>query len=506
MFERSPHPPRAYQRRAAQAIVDRALPEGTFVPVTVGGGKTMLSLAAIYALAKERALDTVLVIAPAYARSVWASSDPTIGHVAAYPDVPIAVSEYCAATPILPKQSATLQMVVTNYELVRRAHHLQRLIVWLKGRKTLVVCDESWNLYNPQALQTKAVQSLMHHADRGVLLNGTPGRPEQVYGQITVLNPQAYPVKNYHHWKARYAVMGGFQSREIVRYNPEREAERIAIESRYIVAPLESDVIELPELLPPVTIEAPLTGRTWDLYRQMRDEFVAALDSGECAVAPQAGVKFLRLQQILAGFVGGVEATDEGGVATIETREVGAEKLNATLAWLDGQRLDKAVLWGKFRPEMERLAREIELTGVRAHMLWGKPAGVRAKDHEAARTELKQLFAPRSTDTDRRVIVGHPAAGGAGLDFSGASTAVYLTNAPRLRVRQQSIGRIYRPGQKHKTTIADVVACGPKGQRTVDHAIIAALRAEQDVAEWTAAQWRAAVTGDFEAPTTWSTP
>jgi superfamily II DNA or RNA helicase len=140
------------------------------------------------------------------------------------------------------------------------------------------------------------------------------------------------------------------------------------------------------------------------------------------------------------------------------------------------------------------------------HMLWGKPQGASTKHHEADREELKRVFAPRSTDTARRVIVGHPAAGGAGLDFSGASTAVYLTNAPSLRVRQQSIGRIYRPGQKHKTTIADVVACGPKGQRTVDHAIIAALRAEQDVAEWTAAQWRAAVTGDFEAPTTWSTP
>jgi hypothetical protein len=186
-------------------------------------------------------------------------------------------------------------------------------------------------------------------------------------------------------------------------------------------------------------------------------------------------------------------------------REVGTEKQDALLEWLGGQETGRSILWCRFRPEMERLAKV--LRGIApVHMLWGKPKDVAAKVHEEDRMTLKRLFAPAAPDASRRWIVGHPAAGGAGLDFSGADLAVYATNAQSLRVREQSIGRIHRPGQKSNARVVDIVAVGPKGQLTVDHALIKALREEQDITEWTAAQWRAAVTGDYAAASTWSTP
>ena len=44
-----------------------------------------------------------------------------------------------------------------------------------------------------------------------------------------------------------------------------------------------------------------------------------------------------------------------------------------------------------------------------------------------------------------------------------------------------------------ETIYVDVVATGPAGQSTVDRAILAAIARKDDVAKWTAAQWKEAL-------------
>jgi hypothetical protein len=36
----------------------------------------------------------------------------------------------------------------------------------------------------------------------------------------------------------------------------------------------------------------------------------------------------------------------------------------------------------------------------------------------------------------------------------------------------------------------DVVAVGPKGQKTIDHHTLKALRGKDDMARWTVSEWR----------------
>jgi hypothetical protein len=67
---------------------------------------------------------------------------------------------------------------------------------------------------------------------------------------------------------------------------------------------------------------------------------------------------------------------------------------------------------------------------------------------------------------------------------------VYLSNDFNYRTRAQADGRIDRPGQTQPVQYVDVVATGPKGQRTVDHHILQALRRKEDIATWSALQWR----------------
>lgn len=496
MFEDYPYPaPWPHQVRGAEAIVARRRPEGVLLPHDVGWGKSLTVAAAAYELYRTRQIDTVLVIAPAYARSVWSDPDPVLGEFAKWPLVPLELTEYCAASPALPAACNRLQVVVSNYEFVRRENRMDTLIDWLDdGRATLLVVDESWMCYDALAQQTKAVKAIARSCDRMVLLNGTPGKPEQLYGQITTINATAYPVRNKFHYLARYCRMGGYERRKIVGYQEEHQAERIAVETRYIVPVLESDVVDLPELMPPALIEAQLTTKTWDIYRQMRDEFVAEIDIGTIATAMSAGVKHMRLQQILAGFVGGVEGCDDQDVMTAVSKYVvvGDEKLKAAQTWLDGNNPNKAMLWGRFRPEMARVADALRQSNERVFMLWGKQDSPQ-RDHDDERRRLKLTLAPGSPDGARVRVVGHPAAGGAGLNFSGASVGLWLSAAQSRRVRKQADGRIQRPGQTRRAQFVDVIAVGPQGQKTVDHSTAAALKAEDEWADWTAAQWRAAV-------------
>jgi hypothetical protein len=80
--------------------------------------------------------------------------------------------------------------------------------------------------------------------------------------------------------------------------------------------------------------------------------------------------------------------------------------------------------------------------------------------------------------------------------MAGASDALYASNEWSLQDRDQSEARLDRPGQTKRCSYTDLVAAGPRGERTVDHAILKALRQKRDVASWTVSAWRAVVAGE----------
>jgi hypothetical protein len=105
------------------------------------------------------------------------------------------------------------------------------------------------------------------------------------------------------------------------------------------------------------------------------------------------------------------------------------------------------------------------------------------------RLAAKQFLAP-GKDPRSGAVCGNPKAGGASSNYAACNIAVYLSNGPALIERTQSIGRIERPGATQPMLIVDVLATGPKGQKTIDHAILKSLRSKDDMAQWTVEQWR----------------
>lgn len=80
-----------------------------------------------------------------------------------------------------------------------------------------------------------------------------------------------------------------------------------------------------------------------------------------------------------------------------------------------------------------------------------------------------------------------------GLNLTAAHTVVYLSNDYSLKTRLQSEDRVHRPGQRNVVSYFDVIAVGPNGQRTIDAAIVKALRDKNDLASWTTGAWVAAL-------------
>jgi len=472
----------------------------------VGVGKSKQVVDALCHAYTRHWTDAAIAVTPGFARSVWASTDPLLGEVSkhAWADVSYSLVEYCARRPHLPEgvfdAPSPLHVITTNYEFLRRAERLDPLIAWAKDRRTWLILDESWAVKTHNADQTRAVKRLRKVCQNVVLLNGTPGRPDEVYSQFDLMDPRIIGVKNYWAFKARYCVMGGWMGKQIVGY--QRMDEFAARTKPYALQrPATCLGLDKPVYM---TIEARLTPSTWAKYVAMRDELMVWLDQqdqGAVSVALQAGVRTMRLTQILAGFLGGVETEGldlddpEGTAAPATTREVGREKMDAVMAFLDAHPVQKAVLWCRFRPEMDRIAAELALQGSVVYLLQGQQ-----KPDDRERT--KRAFAPGApsplTTADAACsperLVGHPAAGGAALNFAAAHLAIYISNGWSLKDRKQSEGRLVRPGQMQPVLFVDVVAVGPDGQRTLDHQILAALRANEDIAQWTAATWRQRLT------------
>jgi hypothetical protein len=502
----------------------REVPGCFFIADEVGAGKTKQCVDTGQLLFLAREIDTIVTLTPGFARSTWADPDEEIGEVAkhCWANVPNIVHEYHGSYADLDLAPRALHWIVSNYEFIREKPRLEHLIKLLKGRKTWLIVDESWAVKG-NSNQTKAVLKLRNkRASRVTLLNGTPladGKPSDLYYQFKILDESIIGCPTRAHFKAKHCVMLQGTNRVVDYQNLDELNARIA---PYVLSRRTRDCFDLPPMLPPVTVEAKLSAPNWKLYCEQRDDMVTFLKN-EVSITKNALNKAMRLSQICSGFLGGLEEASAPAVTGIAapmpawlrkqqglpyedpsvhsqanpsatadlagptervTREVGREKLDAFLFWLTtAQRQpDKLIVWTCFTPELQRLAKELA-------QVYPSVLQLRGGQTPEERRITKLALAPGAKG--RAAVVGNTGAGGASLNFSAANIMVFMSNDVALIKRTQAIGRIERPGATQPMLIVDVVATGPKGQKTVDHHTIKRLRNKQDMATLTVAQWRA---------------
>ena len=496
-------PPREHQKIGANKLFESPF---FMLADEMGAGKTKQVIDAAQMLYHEGIIHRVIVIAPASVVGVW--FDQELGELAKHlwEGSPSRVFKYRGKIEYWDWHvigDHYLRWVITNFEFIRSKERLQKLL-FAADQKTLLVIDESSYVKSSGAAQTRSCQKLRKRCGRIVLLNGTPvsHSPMDMFSQGNLMHEKILECNTKTHFKARYASMSPVLSR---RGNPLKSPRGFAITkisewknledlqarfAPYVLRRLKKDCLDLPPKLDPVTLEVALTKATWTKYQEMKKELVAWLSENSVASASQAGVKVIRMAQLCAGFVGGVENWGDNGPEDAEPQEVSHEKLEFIKEWVsnryDEDPNEKLLIWCRFRPELERLynhlAGDTSLLPVKIGKLWGSQ-----KSEE--RQDSLRLLHPDGGIEGPAILIGTPATGAFGLNLSGAHTVMYTSNDVKLAVRLQSMDRVHRPGQKYPVSYFDVIATGPNGERTIEHAIAAALRRKEDLANWTCSAW-----------------
>lgn len=409
-------------------------------------------------------IDTVVVVCPAAVRISWA--DPEFGEIQKWQD-DADVMVWRKEKPVLcwPSLRPALSWRIISYEFAR--DHYRWLIEALGGRNVLMVADESIRIKNPTAKTTKNLIKLSDQAaDRRVILNGTPGTMLDCYGQYRFLGESAVEpyVSFYGQWRPHFSVWMQKPFPKLIRYINKEDFDRLTL-------PITLRRGKSPSLPPQrfSTVAVPLSNGTWKHYCAMKKDMITWLEK-QPSVAVNVGVQIMRLSQITSGFL--------GGVASEEAKEISSEKRDWARKWFEERCEEdpefRAIFWCQFRAELLRLQKEIP---VAVKIIGGQSEGERRAAIEGF------------TTGDGKALVGQPHAGGYGLNLVRAHNVVYLSRDYSQINREQSEDRTHRIGQEFPVDYIDVLAEGPNGERTIDHVVLKALKAKQDLYKWTAKAW-----------------
>jgi hypothetical protein len=455
-------------------------------------GKTKCVIDTACELFEAGVIDTVLIVAPAQVKDIWL--DKTLGEIVTHNWSKAKAYEFKERGSLFIPDGAPCY-VAASVEFLRQEGPdggyplVDDLLAGLRGRCVWFVFDEASVLGNWNTANTKSMIELRKGVERVTLLDGTPRGNSHMafYSKFKILDPAILGCKSYFHYRGRYATLGGWKQKEVVgEKNMEDFAKRTAPYCEF----LEQDVLDMPKKVPGI-LTAALDAKSWKIYCQMRDELVAELDSGVCAVS-HAAVKCIRLAQICAGFIGGVNEFNEDRTLfeikdiisdrAPSTKEIHDAPTKMLMGWLNLKLEEdenfKAVVWCRFVPEIER----ISIAMVKAGWLHG----VKCSWGDTYANELH----PRSSYQGPYILVCQPQTAQYGNNFSRARTSIFLSQDYNRVTRAQAGDRVQADGAGATTLELDVLVTGPRGQKTIVHDIVASVRSKEEAEKRTAQAWK----------------
>lgn len=478
-----------------------------------GCGKTRQVVEAANVLFSQDKIGSVLVIAPSQVLFNWQDRD--IGEITRWHDsrrslrvMNIADPKKMFFNPGLSGEYNTWFLSSAEWMRTSGENHFKVISVLQKHGPVLLVIDESSFLRNRRSKTwgfmlgprygrkkiMKKWKTVCPPAYRVVELNGTPTANSllDLWGQFHILDKKILDC-SYWEWQARHAIMGGWMNKNVIGYKDldgsvlkkdQFPAKLIASLAPYVLCRRKCDVLDLPPVTHKV-IEVPLDPDAWRLYREMRDEAFTTIND-EVFKEDHLMTRWMRVSQITSGFLGKrvLDVQKEEFVAENTSLE-GQPKVNWLLSYLE-EHHEPVIVWCWFKEQLRYL--ELALKGafdgsIEVFTLHG---GTSKQDKKRA----CEAFHPSSSSTVRSVLLAQPAAGGMGLNLARASTNIYLSSDYSFHNRAQSEERTNRPGQVHHTYVIDVLATGPKGQRTIDHVTMKARLNKENLSTWTKEQWQ----------------
>ncbi len=466
-----------------------------------GTGKSLTALAVAGRRSLRGEVKRLLIVAPSSVVPVWPRE------FEAHADFPFEVQ--ALQGPVPKREEALLnwtpdperlQVAVTNYEASWRM--IDALAAW---QPDMIICDESQRIKTPSARQSKAMHQLGRRTKYRLILTGTPVTqgPLDFFSQYKFLDPAIFG-NSYYAFRARYAIMGGFEKRQVVGYQNLPELIRKAHSIAFRVT--KAEALDLPEQIDQLRY-CELEPKARQIYEQMRKESVVFLESeamdflkenvlgimesygiegvkiGRTSISlnprqprevkPPITVsnvlsRLLRLSQIVGGFI----YDDKGSYTQISTAKM--ELLDEVLSdLLDAGK--KVVIFARFLAELLEINKLLEKRNIDYEYISGDVPPER-------RGEKVRRF---QEDPDCRVFLAQIQTAGLGITLTAADTAIFYSLDYSFANYDQARARIHRIGQRNACTYIHLVVQG-----TVDEKVLAALQAKKSVADEIVDNWQ----------------
>jgi SNF2 family DNA or RNA helicase len=428
----------------------------------IGTGKTKIAVDLTNVRRVAGLTDSVLVLCPKSVRKSW---EREIGVHSQNPGkVHLLKQTAKRQHDLFVAQKGEFRWYVVSIESLSTGRALDMAREFLLScEKPSIVCDESHLIKNPSAGRTKAAQQLASACEFRLIMTGSPiaNHVLDLYAQFEFLDSDIIGVRNYYDFRARYAVMGGYENRQIVGFR--NVPELMEMLKPYTIEIRKEDVLDLPDVVYERR-DIDLTTKQRKIYDTLKRDF------GVEQVTVKSTIELmLRLQQVAGGFLA-YESADDMGRAKWDVEKIDTfPKIKEILELADELTDRSFIVWCRFRSEIDEVAAALSEKG--------ETVVLHGDINEEGRDAAVQAYRTGAA----RFLVANAATGGIGINGLQEQPGVMLFYSSSFSSveREQAIGRVNRSGQVAPLTVVDLVAEG-----TVDEAVLAALSHKQDVAEY----------------------
>ena len=361
-----------------------------------------------------------------------------------------------------------MKVAVINYESPWREGIFEALQEY---DADLIICDESQRIKTHDAEQSKALHKLGDQARYKLILSGTPVQNNaiDIFSQYRFLDPTIFG-QNFYQFRNRYAVMGGFNRRQIIGY---KDLDGLIKKEHSIAFRItKNEAIDLPEQTFE-TRKIHFSKKEQDLYNRIKRDSYAELDSGGQITATTVLTKLLRLQQLTGGFL----VKDDAA----KPEQVSKAKLDALSDIIEDYVIGagkKLVIFARFIAEVKAIIDMVDKQlpkGMKQVAIYGD---IKKED----RGDIVKQF---QEDPNTTVFIGQIDTAGTGITLTAADTCVYYSKNFNYATYSQSLSRIHRIGQRNVCTYIDLEV-----EKTIDELISKSLAKKEDMAKTVVDNWR----------------
>lgn len=334
-----------------------------------------------------------------------------------------------------------------------------------------MIIDEAHMIKTHNAVRSKNAVKIGKQAKYKLIMTGTPvaNAPMDLFMQFEFLDTHIIGTGDFYSFRNRYAVMGGFENKQIIGY--QNMEELIEIVSPYVYQVRKSEVLtELPPKVYEIR-EVQFNEEQRSLYRDIAKKNRAVLGDRGLTVNTVLE-RMLRLQEICGGIITFERNPDLFNASKWEHSRISGKnpKIEELLSITEEYQVS-TIIWCRFIEEIQMVTEALaEKYGAdQIVQIYGK---ISEEDRD---NNVQNKFQQKKA----RFLVGNASTGGTGLNMTAAELVVYYSNSFNYVERDQSEDRAHRIGQTKSVTYIDLVM-----EKSVDGMILDALKNKKNVSEF----------------------